>query len=161
LAWSKQVREVRAVLSVHDPYRPHLARTGFEDRWGYTLVAKWLHPQRFLDALVQHGAFGANLAAKGSATLPRFQIAVRGQVDMAIAPAHTAPGVGGGGADARVAHLDLSPSAATRLLLGRLELAAAVREGQVQATDAREPELARLAMALPWTPWVFHMLDYI
>ncbi|MEI8195752.1 MAG: hypothetical protein WCI73_07585, partial [Phycisphaerae bacterium] len=31
LAWSKQVREVRAVLSVHDPYRTHLVHTGFED----------------------------------------------------------------------------------------------------------------------------------
>src|SRR5262249_47731420 len=51
LAWSKNVRQVRAVVSAHDPYRGHLTRTGFADRWGYLMLAKWLHPQRYLDGL--------------------------------------------------------------------------------------------------------------
>ena len=33
----------RAVISVHDPYRGHLTRSGFADRWGYVMMAKWLH----------------------------------------------------------------------------------------------------------------------
>ena len=51
LAWSKNVHQVRAVISSHDPYRGHLARTGFVDRWGYVMMAKWLHAQRYLDRL--------------------------------------------------------------------------------------------------------------
>lgn len=148
LAWSKQVREVRAVLSVHDPYRPHLIHTGFDDRWGYVMVAKWLQAQRYLD----------RLAAGWAAGVPgvRFQISVPGQVDLNLPMGADAAGGG-----ERIVRLQMNEATATRLLLGRLELPAALREGQVLALGGREGDLARLAAVLPWTPWIFHMVDYI
>lgn len=139
LAWSKQVREVRAVVSVHDPYRSYLARTGFEDRWGYVMQAKWLHPQRSLDALA-----GAEVLGDLS-----VQIDAPGQVSLTL------------GRGTRRVRLQGDEEGVTRLLLQRLEVAAAVREGTLLAVEATEADLARVAVALPWTPWVFHMLDYV
>lgn len=161
LAWSKNVHEVRAVLSVHDPYRAHLVRTGFEDRWGYRMVAKWLQPQRFLDRLF--GTVGSAGSGGGGGT--RVQLSIPGQVDLSLPLGGGGQSLSGGGASAeaagRVVRLQVDEAAATRLLLGRLELPAALREGQVLPLEASESDLTRLAMTLPWTPWAFHMLDYI
>jgi hypothetical protein len=150
LAWSKGVHQVRAVISAHDPYRGHLARSGFVDRWGYVLLAKWLHPQRYLDRLAK--------------TLPTeaqelsVQLAVPGAMPLTLTGEKSA---GGGGlrlqCDARVL---------TRLLLQRLEVGAALHGGAEGALFSSEGivstgDESRLGLAFPWTPWVFHMLDFI
>src|SRR5262249_23029483 len=128
LAWSKQVKQVRAVISAHDPYRGYLTRTGFEDRWGYVMEAKWLHPQRYLDRL--------------SHTEPLEDLAIQtyttGQMSLRL------------GTGPRVLHLQVDEGNLTRLLLQRLEVTAAIREGALLAVDAREADLARLAATLPW-----------
>jgi hypothetical protein len=147
LAWSKNVRQIRAVISVHDPYRGHLARTGFADRWGYCLQAKWLHPQRYLDHLGQ--------------TLPRelgdfwLELAAPGQLPLLL---------GRGTRSAPTSSLTLrgTPATLTRLLLGRVDLTAALQDGTLQpAAPLSDPDLARLSHCFPWTPWIFHMLDFI
>jgi hypothetical protein len=147
LAWSKNVRQVRAVVSVHDPYRGHLARTGFADRWGYLMQAKWLQPQRHLDAL--------------GAALPRelgdfwVQLAAPGQVPLTL-------GRGARSAPATAITLRGEAGTLTRLLLCRTDLAAALQDGTLQAAAAlADGDVARLAHCFPWTPWAFHMLDYI
>ena len=98
----------------------------------------------------------------------RIQISVPGQVDLKVSlDRGDDVGVGGRGSGGgvgggeRIVRLQMNDATATRLLLGRLELAAALREGQVLALDARESDLTRLATVLPWTPWIFHMVDYI
>jgi len=147
LAWSKNVRQVRAVVSVHDPYRGHLARTGFADRWGYLMQAKWLGPQRHLDAL--------------SAALPRelgdfwVELVAPGQLPLTLSR-------GARSAPARSITLRGEPGTLTRLLLCRTDLAAALQDGTLQSAAAlSDGDVARLAHCFPWTPWVFHMLDYI
>ncbi len=150
LAWSKNVREVRAVISVHDPYRGYLMRTGFEDRWGYAMQVKWLHPQRYLDGLAVAEALG-DVAV---------QLDSPGQVSLRLGAT--------AGAGARTVRLQTGAAGLTRLLCQRLEVAAAVRDGTLLVREgagggggAAEEEVGRVAMALPWTPWTFHMLDYI
>lgn len=147
LAWSKSVKQVRAVISAHDPYRGHLARTGFVDRWGYLLLAKWLHPQRFLDRLAESlprelGDFWLQLDAPGELPL----LLGRGP--------RSAPG--------NSLALRAPSPVLTRLLLGRLDVPRALEDGallpSLPLTDA---QTARLSACFPWTPWVFHMLDYI
>jgi len=142
LAWSKNVQEVRAVISVHDPYRGYLMRTGFEDRWGYALQMKWLHPQRYLDRVPPVEGLG-DLAV---------QLDSPGQVSLRL---------GGGGAAPRLVHVQADLGSLTRLLCQRLEIAAAVHDGTLLVREGSEADVSRLALALPWTPWVFHMLDYI
>ncbi len=154
VAWSKGVREVRAVISVHDPYRSYLTRTGFLDQWGYTMQAKWLRPQRYLDTLADAREGGVREALAGLAV----QLNIPGEVSLTLGnpPTDAAPG-----------HLRVpaEKETAARLLFQRVEVAAAVREGALLLSsdhpDASESEAARLALAFPWTPWVFHMLDYI
>jgi hypothetical protein len=138
LAWSKNVSQVRAVVSVHDPYRPYLARVGFADMWGYVMAAKWLNPQRYLDSIVSNAEAGAG----------EIEISVPGQVPV------TFRGNGGG----EVLRVKTDARTMTRLLLQRVEVSAAIQEGSL-VSSAGEP--ARISMAFPWTPWVFHMLDYI
>jgi hypothetical protein len=147
LAWSKNVRQVRAVISVHDPYRGHLARTGFADRWGYLMQAKWLQPQRYLDVL--------------SGVLPKelgdfwVQLVAPGQLPLML-------GRGARSAPASSIILRGEPATLTRLLLCRTDLAAALQDGTLQsAAPLSDANVARLAHCFPWTPWVFHMLDYI
>ncbi len=147
LAWSKNVRQVRAVISVHDPYRGHLARTGFADRWGYLMQAKWLQPQRYLDAL--------------STTLPRelgdfwVQLAAPGHLPLIF-------GRGARSAPATSLTLRGTPATLARLLLCRTDLAAALQDGTLHsAAPLSDGDLARLCHCFPWTPWIFHMFDYI
>ncbi len=147
LAWSKNVRQVRAVISAHDPYRGHLARTGFVDRWGYVLQAKWLNPQRYLDSL--------------SAALPKelgdfwLQLSSPGQVPLAL-------GRGARSAPAPAMALHADAATLTRLLLNRTDIAAALQEGSLlPAALLSDADLSRLSHCFPWTPWIFHMLDYI
>ena len=40
----------------------------------------------------------------------------------------------------------------------RVDVAHAVQDGGVVIPTG---DAAKVSMALPWTPWVFHMLDYI
>jgi hypothetical protein len=147
LAWSKNVRQVRAVVSVHDPYRGHLVRSGFADRWGYCLQAKWLNPQRYLDQL--------------SAVLPRelgdfwLELVAPGQLPLLL-------GRGTRSAPATSLTLRGTPATLARLLLGRTDLAAALQDGTLQpAAPLSDADLARLSHCFPWTPWIFHMLDFI
>lgn len=137
LAWSKNVSQVRAVISVHDPYRPHLARVGFVDRWGYVLLAKFLRPQRYLDSVVTPTAADAG----------GLQLAAPGAVPLTI----------GDGVPLRV---ETDARTLTRLLLQRVEVSAAAHEGNLVLPDVSR-DASRLSAALPWTPWIFHMADYI
>ena len=147
LAWSKSVRQVRAVVSAHDPYRGHLMRTGFADRWGYVLQAKWLHAQRYLDGVSAQlpkelGDFHLRLAAPGEVPL----VAGRGT-----------PHAPGG-----TINLQADSATLTRLLLDRTDITAALQDGSLlPAAALSDRDMARLSLAFPWTPWVFHMLDYI
>ena len=144
LAWSKQVRQVRAVISVHDPYRGHLARTGFVDRWGYIMAAKWLHPQRYLDALAERlppEIAGLNV-----------QLSAAGEVDLTLRV---------GSPTGQAIRVQADARTITRLLLNRVEVSAAVQDGTLLASDSPDRDFARLSHAFPWTPWVFHMADYI
>ena len=145
LAWSKNVQQVRAVVSAHDPYRGHLTRTGFEDRWGYLMLAKWLHPQKHLDRLSAHLP-----ARAGRYPLP---LSAPGHVPLTLARPGTSP--------TQTLSLDTTARVLTRLLLNRLDIAAAAQEGTLAKSPLPETALAKLAAAFPWTPWSFHMLDYI
>ena len=49
----------------------------------------------------------------------------------------------------------------TRLLAQRLEISAALREGNLVALDARDEDINQLSMLLPWSPWLFHMVEFI
>jgi hypothetical protein len=147
LAWSKNVKQVRAVVSVHDPYRGHLTRTGFADRWGYLMQGKWLHAQRFLDGI--------------SAALPKelgdfwLQLAAPGELPLII-------GRGARSAPVRSITLHADTGTIARLLLNRTDITGALRDGTLVPEGAlSDGEVARLSLAFPWTPWVFHMLDYI
>jgi hypothetical protein len=170
LAWSKNVHQVRAVISAHDPYRGHLIRSGFVDRWGYVMLAKWLHPQRYLDGL------SANLPAEvGDLSL---MLNTPGEVPLVLQP-RTKSGVvvatHGDPLDALMqgqrhvasAHAALSlqgdSRTVTRLLLQRLDIGGALADGSLFSTGGKleEGDVARLSLAFPWTPWVFHMVDYI
>ena len=143
---------MRAVISAHDPYRGHLHRTGFQDRWGYLLLAKWLHPQRYLDRLAQTlpaelAPFTLQVAAPQSGHLP-LSLRLPGPV-----PGQATP-----------LALQAAPKTLARLLLNRLDVAAALQEGTLTPAPPGHPaeaDLARLSLAFPWTPWAFHMLDYI
>lgn len=141
LAWSKGVHDVRAVIAVHDPYRSHLLRTGFVDQWGYVMLARWLHPQRYID----------RIHAAAALTDTAFQLNAPGHVPVTLG-SHAAP-----------LALEADPATLTRLLLQRVEVSSALHEGTLVALNPAHGRdaAARLAMALPWTPWVFHMLDFI
>jgi len=147
LAWSKNVRQVRAVISVHDPYRGHLTRMGFVDRWGYAMLAKWLQPQRYLDRLAHElpgevGDFSVRLTTPGEVPLTLRH------------------GTVGGGMP--VLSLQTDGRTLARMLLNRTDVAAAVRDGTiVGSVPLGEGEVAKLSMCFPWTPWVFHLVDYI
>lgn len=141
LAWSKNVHQVRAVISAHDPYRGHLGRLGFKDLWGYSLLAKWLHPQKFIDRALSDVQIAA-------------QIAVPGRVPLKLGATPAA------GATAAELHTD--EATLTKLLLNRIELPVALADGSIKHTAALSSRQAsELSAALPYTPWVFHMLDYI
>lgn len=153
LAWSKNVRQVRAVISAHDPYRGHLTRTGFQDRWGYVLLARWLHPQRYLDRIAD--------------TLPpelgdiRLELRPPGQVPWTLARGNRRPSPG---LSPHTIVVEGSNRTLVRLLFNRLDVAAAVQEGALAGPAGGavgESDTARLSAAFPWTPWAFHMLDYI
>jgi hypothetical protein len=153
LAWSKNVRQVRAVISAHDPYRGHLARTGFQDRWGYLMLARWLQPQRYLDRI--------------AATLPRelgdirLELRTPGQVPWTLARGATLASSPPG---SRPMFVEGSARTMMRLLFNRLDVAAAVQEGALAGPAGSalgESDTARLSAAFPWTPWAFHMLDFI
>ena len=148
LAWSKGVHQVRAVISAHDPYRSHLTRSGFIDRWGYVMLAKWLQPQRYLDRVAttfppEIGGLSLRLSSPGEVPL---RMEVRGS-------------------GAAVFNLQGDGRTVTRLLLDRLDVAGSLQGGDgtlfAAESGAAVPDAARLAMAFPWTPWVFHMIDYI
>jgi hypothetical protein len=146
LAWSKNVRQVRAVISVHDPYRGHLARSGFADRWGYVMQVKWLAAQRYLDAR--------------SATLPKelgdfwVELEAPGQLPLVLGR--------GLRSAANTVTLRGEPAPLARLLLGRVDVTAALTDGTLQpTTPLTERDIAQLSHCFPWVPWVFHMLDYI
>ena len=173
LAWSKNVHQVRAVISAHDPYRGHLARLGFVDRWGYRMLAKFLQPQRHLDRIAE--------------TLPpeladlSLQLASPGQVPLTLQP-HTKSGTPietSAGSDPFTAfmqgkiflpssnpplQLEADPQTITRLLLQRLDITAALQDGTLFSSSSQtltDHDTTRLSLAFPWTPWVFHLLDYI
>jgi len=47
-------------------------------------------------------------------------------------------------------------------LLSRTDISAALQDGTLlPAVALSERDVARLSLVFPWTPWVFHMLDYI
>ncbi len=142
LAWSKGVAQVRAVISVHDPYRSALARIGFIDKWGYVMLAKWLHAQRYLDELAQSDA-GQSMTFE-----------VPGELSLSLRSANASPSN---------VNLRLQADAATmtKILLQRIELSAALHDGSLLSLHPQSIDPAQLSMAFPWTPWVFHMLDYI
>jgi hypothetical protein len=48
-----------------------------------------------------------------------------------------------------------------RWLLGRVDLAARLREGTVTAYGARDTALHGFCARTPHTPWAFHLLDWI
>jgi hypothetical protein len=146
LAWSKGVHQVRAVISAHDPYRGHLARSGFADRWGYVLLAKWLHSQRYLDRIAK------TLPAEAQGLAVQF--ATPGAVPLALS---------GGKTVGTPLRLQCDGRVLTRLLLQRVEVSAAVQEGALFSAEGvvSAGDEARLGLAFPWTPWVFHMLDFI
>ena len=149
LAWSKGVHQVRAVISAHDPYRGHLARSGFIDRWGYRMFAKWLHPQRYLDRLAKNMP-----PESGDLSL---QITTPGALPLSFKT---------GRAAASLVTLQGDPRTLTRLLLQRLDVGAALHgetEGTLFSPDntLTASDETRLALAFAWTPWVFHMLDFI
>ncbi len=161
LAWSKNVRQVRAVISAHDPYRGHLARSGFVDRWGYVMQGKWLNAQRYLDRLV---------AGTGEQGLARelgeiaIELATPGAVPLTLRRAGTGTGLGAG----ITMRLQGNARTITRLLLNRLDITAALQEGTLSPAGGggavekfSESESTRLSLVFPWTPWAFHMLDYI
>ncbi len=147
LASSKNVHQVRAVISAQDPYRGYLARFGFVDRWGYLLLAKWLHPQRYLDALA--ATLPPALACALEFTAPTFPpVALRGPTVPGSAPQSVAT----------------DAATLTRLLLNRLDVPQAAQQGLLAANHQRalpDALLRHLSLAFPWTPWAFHMLDYI
>jgi hypothetical protein len=148
LAWSKGVHQVRAVISAHDPYRGHLTRSGFVDRWGYLMLAKWLHAQRYFERLAsaippEIGGLSVRLTAPGEVPL---------QLDVRAAAGGPTPTFNLQG-DARTL---------TRFLLHRLDVSAALQDGTLFSSDPITPQAgARLSLAFPWTPWIFHMLDFI
>ncbi len=148
LAWSKDVHQVRAVVSVHDPYRAYLARSGFVDRWGYVMGMKWLTPQRWLDE-----------RAKEWPTDTVVQLNVPGKVSLTLQ--RPAGNTAAAAPAQRVVKFSGDQGTITRLLTQRLELAAAVREGQLVALDARDEDINSLSVLFPWSPWVFHMADFI
>jgi hypothetical protein len=150
IAWSKQVTQVRAVLSVHDPYRPHLLRTGFVDRWGYTMLAKWLAPQRAIDRWMLSERPTTD---KGSG--PPIQMDIRGELPLRIANPNTPTSI------PPATRWQLDAAMCTRLLLNRLDISAAVADGSIISPDGQPLDPATLAARFPWTPWAFHMLDYI
>jgi hypothetical protein len=143
LAWSKNVQQVRAVVSAHDPYRGHLARSGFVDRWGYVLLAKWLHPQRHLDRVAAMVGGEVGEVAIGGTGLPPLVLR------------------GGRGAGTGAVRVEGDGGTVTRLLLNRLDIPAAAAAGGLRVAGGGEGVLTGLAAAFPWTPWVFHMVDYI
>ncbi|HVX83539.1 MAG TPA: hypothetical protein VH253_01855 [Phycisphaerae bacterium] len=156
LAWSKNVHQVRAVVSVHDPYRGHLARSGFVDRWGYLMQARWLHAQRYLDRVRAEAAASVGAGCGGGmefAAPGMGPLWLRGDASPA------------GGAVLRV---ESDGAILTRLLLHRLDVPQAVEEGRLAvrggSASGREGSaeaVMKLSMAFRWTPWIFHMLDYI
>ncbi len=158
LAWSKNVREVRAVISVHDPYRGHLARYGFEDRWGYVMQAKWLRAQRYLDRVAEglpmeisgEGGDGAGIGGAGG-----------GAIDVAGGEERRA----GGGRRLEVTRGCAGDDAVVAAAVGWAGGDARRRRSGWCALFARgvptPTDETRLSLVFPWTPWVFHMLDYI
>lgn len=153
LAWSKGVRQVRAVISAHDPYRSHLTRSGFMDRWGYVMLAKWLQAQRYVDRV------GKMLEGEKSVGGLTLRVSSPGEMPLRM----EVRGAGGGGQ--AVFNLQGDGRTVTRMLLDRLDVAGALQGGDgtlfAAESGAVLPDGARLAMAFPWTPWVFHMIDYI
>ncbi len=149
LAWSKGVHQVRAVISSHDPYRGHLARSGFVDRWGYLMLTKWLRPQRYLDALAK------KLPPElGDLSL---QLTTPGELPLTLkTPA----------ANAQPVHLQTDARTLTRMLLQRLDVGASLHGGTDGLLFSPEgplspPAETKVSLAFPWTPWIFHMLDFI
>ncbi|MBI3946351.1 MAG: GNAT family N-acetyltransferase [Armatimonadetes bacterium] len=57
--------------------------------------------------------------------------------------------------------LEMKDDTLVKWVMGRLDLRARIREGSVTAVGANERIISALADALPFTPWVFHHLDYI
>ena len=57
--------------------------------------------------------------------------------------------------------LEMTEETLHRWLLGRVDLAARLREGTVTAYGAAGPACAAVGRAIPWTPWAFHYLDWI
>ena len=60
----------------------------------------------------------------------------------------------------RPVHLLVTPAS----YVERLDITAAVQEGTLFMSThlpLSTNDLTRLSLAFPWTPWVFHMLDYI
>jgi hypothetical protein len=57
--------------------------------------------------------------------------------------------------------LELKDETLHRWLLGRVDLAAPLREGIVTAYGAGDAALHGVCVGIPHTPWAFHMLDWI
>jgi hypothetical protein len=55
----------------------------------------------------------------------------------------------------------MKEEALVRWVLGRLDFRARMREGTITATGANDRIVDALADAMPFTPWVYHHLDYI
>ena len=175
LAWSKNVHQVRAVISAHDPYRGHLTRSGFLDRWGYLMLAKWLQPQRHLDHLGQNlppeiADMALTLSSPGQVSLTLHPYTKSGIAIETAPAADPLATLMQGKMHLPSANLPLQlqgdPRTLTRLLLQRLDITTALQDGSLFSNSAAQTKLSdhditRLSLAFPWTPWVFHMLDYI
>ncbi|MCL2640785.1 MAG: hypothetical protein FWD53_08075, partial [Phycisphaerales bacterium] len=174
LAWSKNVHQVRAVISAHDHYRGHLARSGFIDRWGYLMLAKWLNPQRYLNKLSQKLPPEVADLSLTLTTPNQPPLTLHPHTHSGI-PIETAPhadpiatfmqGKIHHPSPNPALHLQAAPRTLTRLLLQRLDITTALQDGSLFPTPNQPPltthDITRLSLAFPWTPWIFHMLDYI
>ncbi len=153
LAWSKNVHQVRAVVSAHDPYRGHLARSGFVDRWGYVMQARWLQAQRYLERLEKSAAREGGVEAFAGG----MEFVAPGMGPLVMSGGVSGPGGG-------MLRVEADAGTLTRLLLHRLDVPQAIEEGRlvVRGAGATGAEGAmKLSLAFRWTPWIFHMLDYI
>lgn len=62
---------------------------------------------------------------------------------------------------ARTVTLELKEPMLSRLLMRRLDVAAAVREERITLDGARPGDAEAIAQALPPCPWVYHHIDYL
>lgn len=136
-----------ARLADGSPYAPVLQALGFRprprSRGGMMILGRLLDPEGLAEA-----AWRPSEATQGlevTVWTPGREVIL-----------HRASGEG-----TRRVVLEMKESGLARLLLGRLDLTAALDMGLVTAPGASGADLAAVADALPWAPWAYHQLDYV